>query len=88
MYRGSFCVILQCRHVCTKSPYNSAPADSQVLLKKADEFIRKEQYESAFETLSKGSDEFVLAKKIEIAINLPDRRDRGNAGAMAGGDGK
>jgi len=52
-----------------KSPYNSAPADSQVLLKKADEFIRKEQYESAFETLSKGSDEFVLAKKIEIAIN-------------------
>ncbi|MGP1455875.1 MAG: tetratricopeptide repeat protein [Treponema sp.] len=52
-----------------KSPYAGAPADTQVLLKRADELIQKKQYESAFGALNGGSDEFVLAKKIEIAIN-------------------
>lgn len=51
-----------------KSPYDDAPANTQVLLKKADELIRKGQYESAFGSLG-DSDEFVIAKKIEIAIN-------------------
>ena len=52
-----------------KNPYNGASAGTQVLLKKANEFVQKEQYESAFASLSDGSDEFVLAKQIEIAIN-------------------
>ena len=52
-----------------ENPYNGASAGTQVLLKKADEFVQKEQYESAFASLSDGSDEFVLAKQIEIAIN-------------------
>ena len=52
-----------------KSPYDGAPADTQVLLKKADDLIQKEQYESAFGALNALDDEFVLAKKIEIAIN-------------------
>ena len=52
-----------------KSPYDGAPADTQVLLKKADGLIQKEQYESAFGALNALDDEFMLAKKIEIAIN-------------------
>ena len=46
-----------------KSPYDLAPADTQVLLKKADDLIQKEQYESAFGALNALDDEFVLAKK-------------------------
>ena len=52
-----------------KSPYNGASSDTELLLKKADELIQQEQYESAFDTLSDDSNEFILAKKIEIAIN-------------------
>ena len=46
-----------------KSPYDGASPDTQILLKKADELIQQEQYESAFGTLNDDSNEFILAKK-------------------------
>lgn len=52
-----------------KSPYDGASSDTELLIKKADELIQQKQYESAFSTLSDDSNEFILAKKIEIAIN-------------------
>ena len=62
-----FCAVLV---FAQRSPYEFAPANTQVLLKKTDAFIQKEQYESAFGALNAISDdEFVLAKKIEIAID-------------------
>ncbi|MCR5218299.1 hypothetical protein [Treponema sp.] len=52
-----------------KTPYSSADKATQKLLKKTNKLIQKEQYESAFASLSEIENEYTIAKSIEICTN-------------------
>ena len=49
-----------------KNPYSSADKETQKVLKKVDKLIQKGQYQTAFGSLGADTNEYIIAKKIEL----------------------
>ncbi len=52
-----------------KSVYDNADKKTSALLKEVDQLIEKGQFQSAFGKLASENNEYILAKRVEVAIN-------------------
>ena len=55
--------------VYSKNIYDSADEETKALIEQADQLIEERKYETAFGLLSSDANEYIIAKRTEIATN-------------------